>query len=62
MKIGDVVKVKEIDANISRDKGKYAIVIAVKLNDHGKVCKLHFFDNDYRFNEYHEGRLEKVNE
>ena len=61
MKIGSLVKVKEITANHDQDRGKMAVVISIRLNDHGQVCKLHFFDHNFRFNEYHEGRLEVIN-
>ena len=61
MKIGSLVRVKEIDANHPQDRGKMAVIIDIKLNDHGQVCKLHFFDHNFRFNDYHEGRLELIN-
>ena len=38
-----------------------AVVVSIRLNDYGQVCKLHFFDRDFRFDEYHVGRLEVVN-
>ena len=61
MKIGSLVKIQEIPANITKDRGKFAIIISTRLCDHGLVCKLHFFSNDFRFDEYHEGRLEVIN-
>ena len=61
MKVGSLVKVKEVTSNHDQDRGKIAIVISIRLNEHGQVCKLHFFDHDFRFNEYHEGRLEVIN-
>ena len=61
MKIGSLVKIQEIPANHPQDRGKYAVIIGIKQNDHGQVCKLHFFDHNFRFNEYHVGRLEVVN-
>ena len=61
MKIGSLVKIQEIPANITKDRGKLAIIISTRLCDHGLVCKLHFFSNDFRFDEYHEGRLEVIN-
>jgi hypothetical protein len=62
MKIGNLVKIQESPANISQDRGKLAIIIATRTCDHGLVCKLHFFNNDFRFDEYHEGRLDVINE
>ena len=62
MKIGSLVKIQEITANHPQDRGKIAVVISIRMNDHGQVCKLHFFDNNFKFNEYHEGRLEVINE
>ena len=62
MKIGSLVKVKKIDGNIEQDRGKTAIIISIRLNEHGRVCKLHYFDHDFKYNEYHEGRLEVINE
>ena len=61
MKIGSLVKIQDVPANISKDRGKLAIIISTRLCDHGLVCKLHFFDHNFRFNEYHEGRLKVVN-
>ena len=61
MKIGSLVKVQEITANHPQDRGKMAVIINIRLSDQGQVCKLHFFDNNYRFNEYHVGRLEVIN-
>ena len=61
MKIGSLVRVKEITANHDQDRGKMAVVVSIRLNDHGQVCKLHFFDHNFRFDEYHVGRLEVVN-
>ena len=61
MEIGSLVRVKEITANHGQDRGKMAVVVSIRLNDYGQVCKLHFFDRDFRFDEYHVGRLEVVN-
>ena len=61
MKIGSLVKIQEIPANHPQDRGKMAVIIDIRINDHGQVCKLHFFDYNFKFNEYHIGRLELVN-
>ena len=61
MSIGSLVMIKDIDGNIKQDRGKIAIVISISLNNHGRVCKLHYFDHDFRYDEYHEGRLEVIN-
>ncbi len=62
MEPGSLVKIKEIDANITQDRGKIAIVTSITLNEDGRVCKLYYFNyHGYRFNEYHEGRLEVIN-
>ena len=62
MKIGSLVKIQEILANHPQDRGKMAVIIDIKINDHGQVCKLYYFNkHDFRFDEYHVGRLEVVN-
>ena len=61
MKVGSLVKIQEISANHPQDRGKMAVIIDIKINDHGQVCKLHFFDRNFRFEYYHVGRLEVVN-
>ena len=64
MKIGDVVKVKDIDANHPRDVGKIGIVIKIfdrvgLYEQLGHVCR--FYTGTEKLT-YHEGRLEVINE
>ena len=68
MKVGDIVKVKDIDANHPRDVGKIGIII--KIFDRvgvdkqqkwqpGHVCR--FYTGTQKLN-YHECRLELLND
>ena len=63
MKIGDVVKIKDIKANSRNDVGKIGIVIKVKKsyyfgNYEGLVCDI---KTPTEALQYHEGRLEVIN-
>jgi len=63
MKLGDVVKVKDIDANHSRDAGKIGIIIKTfeRVGLHkqpGYVCR--FYTGTEKLN-YHTCRLELLN-
>ena len=64
MKIGDVVKVKDIDANHPRDVGKIGIIIKIfnrvgLYEQLGHVCRFYTGTENLT---YHEGRLEVINE
>ena len=62
MKIGDVVKIKDISANHRRDVGKIGIVIRIDKpvmdRDSSIVCVMQTSTERLR---YHEGRLEVIN-
>ena len=63
MKIGDVVKVKDIAANHPRDVGKIGIIIKIfdrvgLYEQLGHVCR--FYTGTEKLT-YHEGRLEVIN-
>ena len=62
MSVGSLVKIKNIDGNIKQDRGKMAVIISTRIGIDGLVCKLHFFDHDYKYDEYHVGRLEVISE
>ena len=64
MKIGDVVKVKDIPANHPRDVGKIGIIIKIfdrvgLYEQLGLVCR--FYTGTQKLT-YHEGRLELLND
>ncbi len=63
MKVGNVVKIKDIKANSEKDVGKIGIVIKVKKshyygNYEGLIC---YIQTSTETLQYHEGRLEVVN-
>ena len=63
MKVGNVVKIKDIKANKKTDVGKIGIVIKIKKsyyfgNYEGLVCNIQTPTESLQ---YHEGRLEVVN-
>ena len=53
MKVGDVVKIKDISANHRRHVGKIGIVIRID----GAICVMQTATKRLR---YHEGRLEVI--
>ena len=60
MKVGDLVKVKHIEANMLKHRGKIGIVISIEknaFNQPGFVCRFHTGSEQLR---YHEGRLEVI--
>jgi hypothetical protein len=63
MKIGDVVKIKDIDANHPRDVGKIGIVIRIDKpvmdRNSGVVCVMQTPTERLRYNER---RLELIND
>lgn len=64
MRIGDIVKVKDIDANHPRDVGKIGIIIKIiervgLYEQLGHVCR--FYTGTEKLT-YHEGRLELLND
>lgn len=60
MKIGDIVRIRDIDANKEMHRGLICLVISIqRLSDYHCVCIL---QNGSQRLGYHEERLEKIND
>ena len=62
MKVGNIVRIKNIEANHARDVGKIGIIVKVYKglnNQTGSVCDIQTPKEKLH---YHEGRLEVINE
>ena len=61
MKIGNIVKIKDIDANHPRDVGKIGIVIKVYKGLYGQSGSVCDIQTPKEKLHYHEDRLEVIN-
>ena len=64
MKVGNIVRIKDIDANKKSHRGLVCLILKVEKsyyhgNYQGKVCVIQSVRKRLR---YHEGRLEVINE